>query len=298
MESIVKKSLSSLLIIMMLFTIAMPAIVNAAEAKYSMKDMKLNTIIYFEGQTYSPIHYACNNEKFEKEAYPADTAGIVWKLNRRYDSLVIQLSNTRFRTIKIDQVTGIRDEKFVNIELPTLEEVKNGEMKLNIKILGEENQVEFSNGAVARLDADGALVLGFENGFSKLTINRKDGNPIELFIIKDASGNVTLDIDQRFISAEVEALLLEKIRAGADVSLQVVDGVIEIAGGAEATNPEGDFTYAGVDGKVSYDTKDPDADVMADVKIDVLDTTVIEKENVDTRIKKTIKSLISKLRAR
>lgn len=297
MESIVKKSLSSLLIIMMLFAIAMPAIVNAAEEPlYKMEDMKLNTIVYFKGQMYSSIHYACNNAKYAKEIAEEGTAGIVWKLNKKYDSIVVQLSNGAFRTVPVAQVTAIRAEKYVNLNVGTLDDLKNGNLKLNITIDGERNDLVLDNG----VNITGSLentTIGFEKGFSKLTIT-KDGKTItDMFIIKDAHGNISLDVDERKVSGEVAAVIVESFKTGAEVSLEVNENnEIVLAAGAEVKDKNGEHTYVGAKGELSYDFDDPNADIMAQGEATLLDKSYASKK-VDTQIIKTIMKLIDMIKA-
>lgn len=298
MESIVRKSFLSL-IIMMLIAFAMPAIVNAAENPvFTMEDMKLNKIIYFDGQTYSPINYSCK-DKYKKEYHDERTAGIVWKLNRKYDSIVIQLSNGRFRTIKVDDVLEIREGDFIKVNTSSLEETMKGNLKLNITIDGEENKVEFSNKALVNIDTNGALSLSAKEGDSKVTITKKgeESEPIEFYIIKNAEGNVILDIDDQFITADAKAEVVQALTTGADAKLAVEDGVLVLAANAKVDNLDQSETYVEAGAELSYDTtkiEDEENDVMANVHANVLGHKV-EKTEINTRIVRAVRSILNRI---
>ena len=305
MESIVKKCLSSLVVFMMLFTLTMPVLVNAAEVapakpKYTVTDMKLNTIIYFQGQTYSALHYKCNNEKYKKEVYAEKTAGIVWKLNKKYDSIVVQLSDGKFRTVPVSQVLDVRAEKFINLDASTLDELKNGQLKLNITILGEKNKVNISNSSVVSIGKDGMLSLGIDNGFSQVTFDIEGREePIVIDILKDASGHVALDIENLALTADAKATLLNALTTGGSVEFSAKDGVIKVGGAISASGAQSGTAYIDASGALSYDTKEGEnADIMADVNVSILDKPVIPQTNIDTHIVKTIKSLISRIAER
>lgn len=304
MESIVKKCLSSLVVFMMLFTLTMPVLVQATEAegapKYTVADMKLNTIIYFEGQTYSALHYKCNNDKYKKEVYTEKTAGIVWKLNKKYDSIVVQLSDGKFRTVPVSQVLDIRAEKFINLDASTLDELKNGQLKLNITILGEKNKVNISNSSVVSIGKDGMLSLGIDNGFSQVTFDIEGREePIVIDILKDASGHVALDIENLALTADAKATLLNALTTGGSVEFSAKDGVIKVGGAVSASGAQSGTAYIDASGALSYDINaGEDADIMADVNVSILDNPVVPQTNIDTHIVKTIKSLISRIAER
>ncbi|MGN1298536.1 MAG: hypothetical protein ACI4UE_00920 [Candidatus Scatovivens sp.] len=295
MSKLTQKFISTLMLVIMMATMIMPLTVNAAQGDYSIKDMKLNTVIYFTGNTYSSIDYSCKRNAMG--TYDEETAGIVWKINRLKKSIVIQLSDGKFRTIPVSQVTKIREEKLLKITVPSIEEAKDRQAKLNIKFSGENLKVDISNEAVAKVSTNGEISLGLEKGFSKLTITKGNEEPVELYIIKDASGNVTLDVDERKISAEAKAEILERITAGDKIELSVKDGEIVIANTAYIADAEEEKTYVEASGELSYDTKDSEADIMASAKVDVMDNEIINVDKVDTHAKKTIKLLIARIKS-
>lgn len=294
MSKLTRKIMSILMLIIMMATMIMPLTVNAAQGDYSISDMKLNTVIYFVGNTYSSIDYSC--KRSVRGTYDEETAAIVWKINRLKRSIVIQLSDGKFRTIPVNQVTSIREEKLLKVTVPTIKEAKDGQMKLNIKFVGENIKVDISNESVANVTTDGKISLGLNNGFSKLTITKGTEEPVELYIIKDASGNVTIDVDEKMISAEVKAEIIEKITLGDEVELSVNNGEIVLSNEFTVSDAEEENTYIDASGELSYDTKEPESDIMASAKVDVMQNEIINVEKVDTHAKKTIKSLISRIK--
>lgn len=303
MESIVKKSLSSLLIVVMLFTMAMPAMVNAAkiDKPTNFTEMELlNKIVYFEGQTYSSLKYDVDNAKDYqiKEVCPADTAGIVFKLNKKYDTLVVLLSNGKFRTIKYEQVTGIRDSDFIQVDYK-IDNLKD--LKFDLSIVGEENQIVLQNGVGVTTDFDGKISLGFNNGFSQLTITRNGKQLTDIYIIEKANGKVVLDIDEKVISADVAAKMLEMMAAGGEVSLALKDNKIVLAGGAEV-GKELDETgkvsekgqYVSADAEATYTIGDNDIEVGAEAS--ALGHKIGDINN-KMRVVEKITNLINRLRA-
>lgn len=302
MESIVKKSLSSLLIVVMLFTMAMPAMVNAAKIEkpeaFTEKEL-LNKIVYFEGQTYSSLQYDVDNAKSYqiKEVCPEDTAGIVFKLNKKYDTLVVLLSNGKFRTIKYDQVSGMRDSDFIQVNFDRGTNLKD--MKFDLSIMGEENQIVLQNGTDIVTDFEGRIALGFENGFSKLTITRNGKQLTDIFIIEKANGKVVLDVDEKVISADVATEMLEIMAAGGEVKLALEDNKIVLAAGAEAgkeLDEDGKVTgeYVSADAEAVYTMGDNDIEVGAEAAVM---GHKIGNINNKMRVVEKITSLINRLRA-
>lgn len=234
MSKITQKFISTLIIMVMMMSMAMPLTVNAAS--YTIKQMKLNTIVFFTGETYSSIDYSC--KRGVKETFTEQTAGIVWKINRLKNSIVVQLSDTKFRTIPVgDNIKGIRAEEVLDINVSTIEQLQQGDLNLNIDFKGIETEVIIENHALVNIEkTDNGVTLKVgreaeENkeadyAFSKVTVIKEGEEPVPFYIIKDASGNISLDIEGQKITAGAEAEIFEKITVGDTAELAIVDNKI------------------------------------------------------------------------
>ena len=150
MSKITQKFISTLVLIVMMLSMVMPLTANAAQGDYTIKDMRLNTVIFFEGDTYSSIDYSC--KRGVKGTYSEETAGIVWKINRLKKSIVIQLSDLKFRTIPVEQVTRIRPGKVLDIDTSTMEQLQNGELNLDIDFKGIKTEVLIENHSLVKFE--------------------------------------------------------------------------------------------------------------------------------------------------
>lgn len=277
---------------------------DSGEARYTIDDMKLNTIVYFEGPAYGSMDYSCI--RGVKDNFTEKTAGIVWKINKLYGnkSITVQLSNGKFRTIPIEQVTYESQRKYMSVDCSSLKETLDGNLYLGIAFDGENTQVKLDTSTIAKLDiSKDSIILGNDSGFCTLTITEKgkEDEPIELHIIKDSKGEIKLDFANAKISAEAEAELLETIKAGGKAHVSVKDGNIEVHAEGKVDETKNGTNIVNGEATASYDINkrnDEDNDINAGAKLNVLGKNIINKEKTNTRIIKTIKSLISRFRKR
>lgn len=316
MESIVKKGLSSLLIIMMLFTIAMPAIVNASEEKFTIGDMKLNRIITFRGETFALNDYNCDGAV--KKEYPEDTKALVMaiykkeplrfahifkgKARQECNSLLVFIKDAGLRMIKVDSVVSI-DDKFIEInpdQTKLLVKQDDGvKMTLDIQITDlEGKKIKSSNSAVAYFNKDGYLEIGMKEGTANITI-QKDGQDViaPISIVNNGEGKIAINLtDGLHLQAGGTAQFLELVDAGAAVKLDVSnEGVVEVHAEGQANKANEEFTYAGGSVDLSYDPHAENPDIMAGGTVTLLDKSYTQ-EKVDTQIIKTIMDLINMIK--
>lgn len=251
MSKITQKFISTLVLIVMMLSMVMPLTANAAQGDYTIKDMRLNTVIFFEGDTYSSIDYSC--KRGVKGTYSEETAGIVWKINRLKKSIVIQLSDLKFRTIPVEQVTRIRPGKVLDIDTSTMEQLQNGELNLDIDFKGIKTEVLIENHSLVKFEkTDTGVKLsvsgkGDELAFSKVTIIKEGEEPVPFYIIKDASGNISLDIESKCLTAGAEAEIFEKITVGDTASLAIEDNKIVASNSLQISNADKSQEYVQLD---------------------------------------------------
>lgn len=242
MEIIEKSNLKTkaliIALIVLLFT-CISSICFAAEANYTMEDMKLNRKVYFIGEVTNLF----GRVKTYDEETPG--CGIIMMLDKKNDRVYIAGEGY----IKPEQVIE-EPTKFIDFTF--------GLGTVNLKIEGEFSKVD-ANGAV-RFDPETKCLVAETEGTSNITIIRENGETFE-FLATSHNGQISLNIPEQTVSGKLEEANIElankmvKVEATGDAKATLVidENGVSVAGegNGDVKLKVGDQEIANVAGNVT-----------------------------------------------
>lgn len=252
------KILGVALMTLLLFTTLASTMCFAAEDK-TVVEPKLNTKIYFEGNTYT-----FHNGKRVRKSYADGELGcgivsIIVK-NKTYGVYV-----TGEGWISKDQIK--ESEKYISLDFDTKDLRKEG-LKSTLKINGEYTQVESENTGIIRYE-DGKLIAE-GNGITTIKFTTKENKEIEV-LATVYGGDITLNVPEKTIAAEgavIAEIADKKVNVTAEgdakAALTIEDGAIGVTADGNGN------VKAEVDGKEVLDAN-INADASAKVSKDGLE---------------------------
>lgn len=187
-------------------------------------EAKLNTKIYFEGNTYK-FHSGKLGKKVRKTYGEGELGcGIVSIIvkNKEHGIYVSGegwISESQIRT----------SEKYITLKF---DKIENG-LNSNLKINGEFVDVESDNTGIIKYE-DGVLKAGIENGTTTVKITTKEGKEIEA-LATVYEGDIELNIPEKSVSLEGKItadIADKKVNISADgdakATLKIEDGAIGV----------------------------------------------------------------------